>query len=320
VSTALITGITGQTGSYLCEQLLEQGWRVVGMVRDADDLEQELHERSPQAELVHGDLADPASLRSAVFDTTPDAIFNLGGISSVAQSWEQPDATARITGGGAATLLGLAHELQQEVGRAVSFVQASSAEMFGNAADQPQTESTRINPVSPYGAAKAWAHHLVGVYRGVGLAASSCILYNHESPRRPETFVTRKITAGAARIALGLERELVLGNLDAQRDWGWAPDYARALTLAASTPGDYVIATGQAHTVHDFVAAAFAAAGIDDWEGHVRQDPRFVRPVDAHALVGDSGHARATLGWSPTVEFDDIVRRMVEHDLERLRG
>jgi GDPmannose 4,6-dehydratase len=320
VSTALITGITGQTGSYLCEQLLEQGWRVVGMVRDADDLEQELHERSPQAELVHGDLADPASLRSAVFDTTPDAIFNLGGISSVAQSWEQPDATARITGGGAATLLGLAHELQQEVGRAVSFVQASSAEMFGNAADQPQTESTRINPVSPYGAAKAWAHHLVGVYRGVGLAASSCILYNHESPRRPETFVTRKITAGAARIALGLERELVLGNLDAQRDWGWAPDYARALALAASTPGDYVIATGQAHTVHDFVAAAFAAAGIDDWEGHVRQDPRFVRPVDAHALVGDSGHARATLGWSPTVEFDDIVRRMVEHDLERLRG
>jgi GDPmannose 4,6-dehydratase len=318
VSTALITGITGQTGSYLCEQLLEQGWRVVGMVRDADDLEQELHERSPQAELVHGDLADVDSMRSAVFDTRPDAIFNLGGISSVAQSWELPDATARITGGGAASLLGLAWELQQQSGTSVSFVQASSAEMFGNALDQPQSESTRINPVSPYGAAKAWAHHLVGVYRGVGLAASSCILYNHESPRRPETFVTRKITAGVARIARGLSTELVLGNLDVERDWGWAPDYARALSLAVGIPGDYVIASGTAHTVREFVAAAFSAAGIDDWEHHVKQDPRFMRPSDAKTLVGDSRHAREVLGWSPTVDFAEIVRRMVENDLAAL--
>jgi GDPmannose 4,6-dehydratase len=319
VSTALITGITGQTGSYLCEQLLEDGWRVVGMVRDADDLEQELHERSPQAELVHGDLADPDSLRSAVFGTEPDVIFNLGGISSVAQSWEQPDATARITGGGAASLLALARDLQESSGREVSFVQASSAEMFGNSDDHPQNEQSRIQPLNPYGAAKAWAHHLVGVYREVGLAASSCILYNHESPRRPEGFVTRKITAGVARIALGLESELSLGNLDALRDWGWAPDYARALALAASEPGDYIIATGVAHTVRDFVAAAFLAAGIDDWQRFVTVDPRFARPTDAQALVGDSSHARVALGWAPTVKFEQIVQRMVDADIARFR-
>jgi GDPmannose 4,6-dehydratase len=319
VSTALITGITGQTGSYLCEQLLDAGWRVVGMVRDADDLEPVLHERSPKAELVHGDLADQASLRTVVDSVQPDAIFNLGGISSVAQSWEQPDATARITGGGAASLLGLAWQLQLDTGRPVSFVQASSAEMFGNSIDRPQTEQSRIQPLNPYGAAKAWAHHLVGAYREAGLAASSCILYNHESPRRPEGFVTRKITAGAARIALGLETHISLGNVDAERDWGWAPDYARALSLASTNPGDYIIATGVAHTVRDFVIAAFNAAGIDDWERHIRVDPRFVRPTDAQALVGDASHAKTALGWAPTVDFDQIVRRMVEADLAAFR-
>jgi GDPmannose 4,6-dehydratase len=319
VSTALITGITGQTGSYLCEQLIAANWRVVGMVRDADDLEQELHERSPQAELVHGDLADHESMRAVVETVQPDAIFNLGGISSVAQSWEQPEATARITGGGAASLLGLAWKLQQDAGRPVSFVQASSAEMFGNSIDRPQTEQSRIQPLNPYGAAKAWAHHLVGVYREVGLNASSCILYNHESPRRPEAFVTRKITTGVARIARGLDTHIALGNLDAERDWGWAPDYARALILAAGKPGDYIVATGVAHTVRDFVAAAFSAAGIDDWQPYVTVDPRFVRPTDAQALVGDPTRAKAVLGWQPTVEFADIVRAMVEADLARFR-
>jgi GDPmannose 4,6-dehydratase len=319
VSTALITGITGQTGSYLCEQLIAANWRVVGMVRDADDLEQELHERSPQAELVHGDLADHESMRAVVETVQPDAIFNLGGISSVAQSWEQPEATARITGGGAASLLGLAWKLQQDAGRPVSFVQASSAEMFGNSIDRPQTEQSRIQPLNPYGAAKAWAHHLVGVYREVGLNASSCILYNHESPRRPEAFVTRKITTGVARIARGLDTHIALGNLDAERDWGWAPDYARALILAAGKPGDYIVATGVAHTVRDFVAAAFSAAGIDDWQPYVTVDPRFVRPTDAQALVGDPTRANDVLGWQPTVEFADIVRAMVEADLARFR-
>jgi GDPmannose 4,6-dehydratase len=319
VSTALITGITGQTGSYLCEQLIAANWRVVGMVRDADDLEQELHERSPQAELVHGDLADHESMRAVVETVQPDAIFNLGGISSVAQSWEQPEATARITGGGAASLLGLAWKLQQDAGRPVSFVQASSAEMFGNSIDRPQTEQSRIQPLNPYGAAKAWAHHLVGVYREVGLNASSCILYNHESPRRPEAFVTRKITTGVARIVRGLDTHIALGNLDAERDWGWAPDYARALILAAGKPGDYIVATGVAHTVRDFVAAAFSAAGIDDWQNYVTVDPRFVRPTDAQALVGDPTRANDVLGWQPTVEFADIVRAMVEADLARFR-
>jgi GDPmannose 4,6-dehydratase len=258
-------------------------------------------------------------MRAVVETVQPDAIFNLGGISSVAQSWEQPEATARITGGGAASLLGLAWKLQQDAGRPVSFVQASSAEMFGNSIDRPQTEQSRIQPLNPYGAAKAWAHHLVGVYREVGLNASSCILYNHESPRRPEAFVTRKITTGVARIARGLDTHIALGNLDAERDWGWAPDYARALILAAGKPGDYIVATGVAHTVRDFVAAAFSAAGIDDWQPYVTVDPRFVRPTDAQALVGDPTRAKAVLGWQPTVEFADIVRAMVEADLARFR-
>jgi GDPmannose 4,6-dehydratase len=313
--TALITGITGQTGSYLCDQLLEAGWRVHGMVRDADDLEPEFRRRSPGAELHHGELADPQSLKRVVASTRPTAIFNLGGLTSVAQSFDQPELTARITGVAVAVLLDAALALHHETGERVSFVQASSAEMFGAATEIPQNESTPIRPVSPYGAAKAYAHHLVGVYRGLGLAATSCILYNHESPRRPPQFVTRKITAGVARIAAGLGDSLTLGNLDAARDWGWAPDYARALTLAAEgDPGDYVIATGEAHTVRDFVDAAFAAAGISDWSHLVRQDPAFLRPQDAPTLVGDATLARRVLGWSPSVEFGEIVARMVAAD------
>lgn len=317
--TALITGITGQTGSYLADQLIGQGWTVNGMVRDADDLESDFRRRTPGAQLLHGELADRESLRSVVRQTRPTAIFNLGGLTSVAQSFEQPELTARITGLAVATLLEAALELSREAGKPVAFVQASSAEMFGNTEQVPQTELTAIRPVSPYGAAKAYGHHLVGVYRGLGLRATSCILYNHESPRRPAQFVTRKITSGVARIAAGLDTELVLGNLDAGRDWGWAPDYASALALAASgTPGDYVIATGTVHTVRDFVAAAFAAVGIDDWAPLVRQDAAFMRPVDAPTLVGDSSLARRVLGWAPTVEFADIVARMVSADTQLL--
>ena len=313
--TALITGITGQTGGYLCDQLLEAGWDVHGIVRDADELEPEFHRRSPGALLHTGDLASGDGMRAIVAAVAPDAIFNLGGLSSVAQSWRQPELTGLVTGLGVASLLDAAWTLRESSGRRVSFVQASSAEIFGHATEIPQNESTPIRPTNPYGAAKAYAHHLVGVYRGLGLEASSCILYNHESPRRPETFVTRKITAGVARIAAGAADHITLGNLDATRDWGWAPDYAAAMILAASSePGDYVIATGEPRTVRDFVAAAFAAVGIDDWEPYVRQDPEFMRPSDAPALVGDPAHARAVLGWSPTVPFAEIVRRMVEND------
>jgi GDPmannose 4,6-dehydratase len=321
VSTALLTGISGQTGSYLCEQLLEQGWRVVGIVRDADDLRPALQERSPQAELLTGDLTDDARMRSIVLEVEPDAIFNLGGISSVAASWSDPGTTARVTGVGGASMLAAAAELRERTGRRVGFVQASSAEMFGEAADIPQTEQTVVRPVNPYGAAKAYVHHLVGVYRGAGLEASSVILYNHESPRRPESFVTRKITMGVARIAHGLAEDLVLGSLESQRDWGWAPDYARALALAAvGEPGDYIVATGEVHTVGDFVEAAFAAAGIDNWQERVKVDQRFVRPREAPTLVGDAGHIRDTLGWVPSVGFDELVQRMVAHDLELVAG
>jgi len=316
VPLALVTGITGQTGSYLAEHLLGEGWDVHGIVRDFDDAREELALHAPDATLHTGDLTDGARMAELVALTEPDAVFNLGGISSVAQSWSQPLQTASITGLGVVALLDAAWQLRERVGRRVSFVQASSAEMFGNASELPQTENTPIRPVNPYGAAKAYAHHLVGVYRGRGLEATSCILYNHESPRRPDAFVTRKITKGVAAIATGAATELVLGNLDAVRDWGWAPDYANALAKAAtSTPGEYIIATGEAHTVREFVAAAFAAVGITDWEPLVGQDPAFMRPSDAAALVGDSSRARAALDWAPTKSFAEMVAAMVENDI-----
>lgn len=316
---ALVTGVTGQTGGYLAEQLVDAGWTVHGIVRDADDSETELVERSPQVLLHSGDLADAQRMRSLVAEVRPDAVFNLGGISSVAYSWEHPEETGRITGLGVAGLLDAAWQLRRETGHRVSFVQASSAEMFGNAPTVPQDESTPIAPLNPYGAAKAYAHHLVGVYRGLGLEASSCILYNHESPRRPAAFVTRKITSEVARISRGLADGLDLGNLDAIRDWGWAPDYAHALALAADgTPGDYVIATGEPHTVRDFVAAAFLSVGITDWQPLVTQNPAFMRPLDAAALVGDPSRAESVLGWKRTIGFDEMVAAMVKEDLRLL--
>ncbi len=318
---ALITGITGQTGGYLCEHLLETGWEVHGLVRDADDLEPAFHERSPAALLHSGDLAHRDNVRAVLDAVQPAVVFNLGGISSVAESWERPEATGRITGVAVATIAEWAWERRDSAEHPPALVQASSAEIFGHAADVPQRESTLIKPVSPYGAAKAYAHTIVQLYRDRGLHASNGILYNHESPRRPPAFVTRKITMGAARIALGLQSELVLGNLDSQRDWGWAPDYARALAaLAGGDAGDYVIATGEPHSVRDFVDAAFRAAGIDDWQPFIRQDPRFMRPNDAPTLLGDPTHIRETLGWQPTVTFDELVARMVQADLELARS
>jgi GDPmannose 4,6-dehydratase len=321
--TAFVTGITGQTGSYLADILLARGYLVVGLVRGGDETRQALEERTPGLDLVEGDLADEQHLARLVAEVAPDMIFNLGGLTSVAASWDHPLDTARITALPPAVLLDAALAVQRRDDRPVAFVQASSAEIFGSPTVSPQNEETPVRPVNPYGAAKAYAHYLVASYRSMGLAASSCILYNHESPRRPETFVTRKITRTVARISLGLETELVLGSLDARRDWGWAPDYALALAMVgaaatsdAAAANDYVIASGVSHTVRDFVAVAFAAAGIDDWEPYVKQDPRFRRPVDATELVGDSSRIRAALGWRPTVGFDELVGSMVRHDIE----
>lgn len=319
--TALVTGATGQDGSYLCERLLAEG-TVVHALHHAESAGQALA-ALPWADGVawhEGDLADSDGLRDVVSAVVPDEIYNLGGISSVALSWQEPVLTASVTGLGAAGLYDAAWRLQQETGRAVRVVQASSAEIFGSPEVTPQDERTPVRPVSPYGAAKAFAHHLAAAYRERGLGVSTCILYNHESPRRPETFVTRKIARGAAAIACGLADELALGNLDAGRDWGWAPDYVDALVRAnrAEAADDFVVATGVAHTVRDFVRAAFAAAGITDWERHLRVDPAFLRPADPALLIGDASKARSILGWSPTRGFEQIVAAMVEADLATL--
>jgi GDPmannose 4,6-dehydratase len=316
--TAFITGITGQDGGYLADALLADGCDVHGLVLPDDPALPELLERAPEVQVHAGDLTDAASMSALIETINPDEIYNLGGISSVAFSWERPVFTAEVTGIGAGILLEAAWQLQQRRGEPVRVLQASSAEIFGKPDHAPQDESTPIRPMTPYGAAKAFAHHLVGVYRARGLHASACILYNHESPRRPDTFVTRKITKAAARIAAGHDEPLLLGNLDARRDWGWAPDYVDAMLRAVhhDQPSDYVIATGQSRSVGEFVAAAFRHAGIPDWERHVQIDPSFVRPFDAVEQVGDASKARAVLGWAPTVTFDEMVAKMVATDLQ----
>ena len=315
--SALITGITGQDGGYLAERLTADGWAVHGMVHGEDPDRAALERRCPGVVLHDGDLRDEQSLAAVVAAAQPDEVYNLAGISSVAFSWQFPVLTADITALGAARLLEQVWQLQERSGRPVRFVQASSAEVFGRADVAPQDESTPVRPTSPYGAAKAYAHALAGVYRARGLGVTSLLLYNHESPRRPPTFVTRKITRTAAQIARGQAQELVLGNLDAQRDWGWAPDYVDAMVRAARHPtaDDFVIATGEVHTVREFAGAAFARAGVADWESRVRVDPDLVRPADDALQVGDAGKARTLLGWTPTVGFEELVGRMVDVDL-----
>jgi GDPmannose 4,6-dehydratase len=317
MGTALITGITGQDGGYLADRLLAEGWHVHGLVRGEDEQVPVLLQRQPGVVLHETDLADLAGVDALVASVAPDEIYNLGGLSSVALSWQHPLLTAEVNGLGAAGVLEAAWKLQQGSGRPVRVLQASSAEMFGTPAASPQSETTPLRPRSPYGAAKAYAHHLVAVYRVRGLHACGCILFNHESPRRLETFVTRKITRAAATIAAGKQDLLVLGNLDARRDWGWAPDYVDAMIRAVrhDRPDDYVVATGTAHSVADFVAAAFARAGLPDWQRYVTVDGEFTRPGDAPELVGDATKARTVLGWRPTLSFEQIVARMVDEDL-----
>jgi GDPmannose 4,6-dehydratase len=315
--TAFITGITGQDGGYLTERLLADGWQVHGLVHGADGHVDQLHTRSPEAELHDGDLIDLTRLDQLVADIAPDHIYNLGGISSVAFSWQEPLLTAQTNALGAAALLESAWREQARTGRPVRVLQASSAEIFGQPAEAPQTELTPIRPRTPYGAAKAYAHHLVGVYRIRGLHVCGCILYNHESPRRPDTFVTRKITKAVAAIAVGKQENVTLGSLDARRDWGWAPDYVDAVLRALRHPiaDDYIVATGEAHSVRDFVAAAFGRAGIADWPARVISDDALARPGDARELVGDATKARSVLGWTPTMSFEELVAAMVDEDM-----
>ena len=309
---AFITGISGQDGSYLAERLLEEDVEVHALAHAAEPLPD-----VPGVELHRGDLTATDDVRALLVDVAPDEVYNLAALSSVARSWEEPEATARVNGLAAAALMESALLVQEKQGRRVRFVQASSAEIFGEPDRSPQDESTPVRPVNPYGAAKAFAHLMVDVYRHRDLHAVSAILYNHESPRRPDQFVTRKITSTVAAIAQGRAGVLALGNLDARRDWGWAPDYVDAMVRAAraDAPRDYVVATGVARSVRDFVAAAFTRAGISDWEPLVVVDPEFVRPADPTELVGDATRARTALGWSPTVEFDELVGRMVDADL-----
>ena len=311
---ALVTGATGQDGSYLVERLLLDGWEVHALVRDTI-----VDGETTVPVDVHphvGDLANRDALTRLVNSVEPDLIVNLGGITSVGRSWQEPSLTGLISGVAAVTIMEAALRLQERLGREVRVVQASSAEIFGAAEQVPQTEATPLRPVSPYGAAKAYAHATAGMLRQQGLLVSCAILYNHESPRRPASFVTRKITSGAARIGQGLDRELALGNLDARRDWGWAPDYVDAmLRMTMAEPDDFVIATGVAHSVREFVAAAFQAAGIEDWEPFVRVDPAFLRPDDAPLQLGDASRAHEKLGWETTMDFQSLVASMVHADL-----
>lgn len=316
MTSVLLTGATGQDGSYLSERLTEREWQIFAVVRSASEAEDE-QPLLPGIHRVVADLSKPSEIAEVVSRVQPDVIVNLAGISSVAESWAQPERVAMVNGVAVAAMLEAAWHVSEGRESPLRFVQASSAELFGRTSDDPQTELTRVCPSSPYGASKAFAHHLVGVYRARGLSASSAILYNHESPRRPLSFVTRKITHGVAAIAAGRATTIELGSLDVYRDWGWAPDYVDALVrmIDAEKPDDYVVATGTTHSVEEFVIAAFATVGIDDWHRYVTFNPEWVRPVDAPSLRGDNAKIRRELGWAPRLGFEDIVSEMVRHDM-----
>jgi GDPmannose 4,6-dehydratase len=321
MKTALITGITGQDGSYLAELLLEKGYKVFGLVRRSSTVTFErIQHIQDRLELVSGDLTDQNSLFYALEESRPDEVYNLAAQSFVQTSWTQPVLTGDVTGLGVTRMLEAIRIFDRE--RRIRFYQASSSEMFGKVQAVPQDENTHFYPRSPYGVAKVYGHWATVNYReSYGMYAVSGILFNHESPRRGLEFVTRKVTDGAARIKLGLATELRLGNLDAQRDWGFAGDYVRAmhLMLQQDQPDDYVVATGETHTVQRLVELAFGAVGLD-WREHVSLDPRFMRPAEVDLLVGDPSKARRELGWEPEVGFEALVTMMVDADLERLRG
>jgi GDPmannose 4,6-dehydratase len=320
--TALITGITGQDGSYLAEFLLEKGYYVYGLMRRSssfntnriDHIYQDPHEPKPRLNLIYGDLHDASSLNKILRDVQPDEIYNLGAQSHVMVSFDIPEYTGDVTGLGTARLLEAVRESQLEP----RFYQASSSELYGLAQETPQRETTPFYPRSPYACAKAYAFYMVRNYReAYGLFACNGILFNHESPRRGETFVTRKITRAATRISMGLQDKLYLGNLEARRDWGYAAEYVEAmwLMLQGAKADDYVIATGETHSVREFVEEAFNLLGLD-WRKHVEVDPRYLRPTEVDTLLGDFSKAEKNLDWKPKVTFKDLVRIMVEADLE----
>jgi GDPmannose 4,6-dehydratase len=316
---ALITGIDGQDGRYLAELLISKGYDTFGMIRgQANPRAQIVQDEIPEVELIDGDLQDLSSLIAVVEQVQPDEVYNLGAISFVALSFRQPELTADITGLGVLRMLEAIRVVGGTNDNRMRFYQASSSEMFGKVRETPQNEHTGFHPRSPYGAAKVFGHYITVNYReSYGLHATSGILFNHESPRRGLEFVTRKVSNGVARIKLGLQEKLALGNLEAARDWGYAGDYVEAmwLMLQQDEPDDYVIATGETHTIRELLELAFAAAEIDDWERYVERDSRFLRPAEVDILTGDAGKARERLGWKPKVSFPELVQMMVEADL-----
>jgi GDPmannose 4,6-dehydratase len=316
MKTALITGITGQDGTYLAEFLISKGYKVYGMVRGQHNPKQELVQRMiPALEFVDGDLLDQSSLVAALEITQPDEVYNLGAMSYVALSWKQPVLYGEITGLGVVRML----EAIRQANPRIRFYQASSSEMFGKVRETPQTELTPFAPRSPYGFAKVYGHYATINYReSYGLFACSGILFNHESPRRGLEFSTRKITHGVARIVAGKQHELVLGDLHPRRDWGFAGDYVRAMwaMLQQDEPDDFVIATGETHSVEEFAERAFAEVGLD-WHDYVRSDPKFYRPAEVNLLIGKAEKAERVLHWEPTVDFPNLVRMMVRGDLEK---
>jgi GDPmannose 4,6-dehydratase len=317
---AFITGITGQDGRHLADLLHSKGYKVYGMMKGQNNPRAEmLRDEFPFVEIVPGDLTDLTSLVTALEYVQPDEFYNLGAISFVAMSFNQAELTANVTGLGVLRALEAVRMVGGAQNNPIRFYQASSSEMFGKVREVPQTEMTPFHPRSPYGVAKVFGHHITMNYReSYGLYACSGILFNHEGPRRGLEFVTRKITNTAARIKLGVDKELVLGNTDAKRDWGYAGDYVKAmwLMLQQDEPDDYVIATGETHSIEEFLTLAFDKVGLGDWRPYVRHDAKFLRPAEVDLLIGDPSKAKAKLGWQPEVNFEQLVAMMVEHDLE----
>ena len=314
---ALITGINGMDGSHLADFLLEKGYKVYGMERHSSvkNRTNTKHlESQENFEFITGDLTDSTSLLSALAISQPDEVYNLGSQSFVAESWNTPEQTSNVTGLGALRVLDSIRTLDLDT----KFYQASTSELFGRMVENPATEKTPFYPRSPYGVSKLYAHWIVKNYRESYNMFNTCgILFNHESERRGIQFVTRKITDGVARIKLGFENHISLGNLDAKRDWGYAPDYVESmwLMLQQDKPDDFVIATGKSHSIREFLSAAFEVVGILDWDKYIKQDPRFMRPAEVDVLRGDSTKAKYELGWEPKTNFKKLVRNMVDYDM-----
>ena len=321
---ALISGVTGQDGSYLAEFLLSKGYEVHGIMRRAstfnteriEQIYQDPHDSKRRLFLHFGDLSDASNLNQIIKTVKPDEIYNLGAQSHVKVSFEIPEYTANVDALGTLRLL----DAVRDSGISTKIYQAGSSEMFGEVLEKPQTETTPFNPVSPYGASKVFSHHLCKIYReGYGMFISNGILFNHESPRRGKTFVTRKITTGIANILSGKQDKIYLGNLDAKRDWGFAPEYVEAmwLMLQQEKPDDFVIATGETHSIKEFLQEVFSLLGIDTWEKYIGVDQKYYRPVEVNFLQGDYSKAKKVLGWEPKVKFKELVKIMLEADLKQ---